>query len=780
MARNGHYLDKDGLNVFWGKIKSLVTDSINALDKSGSSTTGKFLSTVSQTNGVITVTKKGMDNISEATGDLTDDTLLVTSHATTPSTDTAFYKRKASKLWDYINSKLSTILAGKQDAIVAGDGLYFDMNTLHHSNAVTPRTSYLGSEYEIPKLKIDGQGHITGYTTAEYGLKCRAGSCYTGETGTTKFCRLATVSVPAGYSHAAGYIDLFAGGVTAGSYYYLKVYYNIRNNVASGSSSPSFIKKDFALVYGYSTISTYKPNASDFSIGYKNGSNGALDLIFYFRTLGSYNQLRYIFYIGQTIVSPATDSYSTSRDSGYTYITCSETQAAQMLSNSYKTVCDQNGNVINTTYVTQQGMQTYVGDAIESLVATDTPETGKIVTAVSEEDGVVSSTKDGVYAFGEATSDPVDNTYIVTSAQNPSSSANLFYRRKASYLWNYVKSKIQSVLGIGVGTHNILILKGQTATNEVTGTAGTGGYVLFAEIKCKTSSSTYVDAPVRMQIVGRRKIGYVVVCPSSGSTATLSSDTKVYWFCESGDTQSVAIRYTITSGILKLYWLKVEKYDSMSVMPCDTSSYGWLKLGITFKNTMYSGTASSLTAAESLTNIGDFARFVTTNNFNTLVSNYLSSYYFNRTLTIEGSDDGHLVPIQVVGNSRWRIIVLDQLYDTIVVRGSNNIEYLGSIPLEVAAIRPADGLTIPNGHRITLVGHYQPGERQGFQSMNSAWLNPIMQDNVGWFSRYLYHLRAGYSGTGDSYGYDGELSYDAYEAYETFVYYEGTWYSKGF
>ena len=74
----------------------------------------------------------------------------------------------------------------------------------------------------------------------------------------------------------------------------------------------------------------------------------------------------------------------------------------------------------------------------------------------------------------------------------------------------------------------------------------------------------------------------------------------------------------------------------------------------------------------------------------------------------------------------WRIIILDQLYDTIIIRGQNNIEYAGSLPMHIAAIRPAKGLTIPNGHRLTLVGHYQPGQRGGFQAMNPSWLNPIM------------------------------------------------------
>lgn len=63
-------------------------------------------------------------------------------------------------------SALETTVAGKQDTITAGTGLSKSGVTINHSNSVTANTSGVGSSTKVPIIKYDGQGHITGVSTA--------------------------------------------------------------------------------------------------------------------------------------------------------------------------------------------------------------------------------------------------------------------------------------------------------------------------------------------------------------------------------------------------------------------------------------------------------------------------------------------------------------------------------------------------------------------------------------------------------------------------------------
>lgn len=63
-------------------------------------------------------------------------------------------------------SALETTMATKQDTITAGTGLSKSGVTINHSNSVTANTSGVGSSTKVPIIKYDGQGHITGVSTA--------------------------------------------------------------------------------------------------------------------------------------------------------------------------------------------------------------------------------------------------------------------------------------------------------------------------------------------------------------------------------------------------------------------------------------------------------------------------------------------------------------------------------------------------------------------------------------------------------------------------------------
>lgn len=152
-----------------GGVKTAIDNAIGALDVSSVGGDGKYISAISETDGKISATSTTMDttptanstkavtsdgiktaistaetnakNLANATGtlaishggtnsttadgavtnllsatsqadaDVTDDTDLITSHANGyTTTNNKFYKRKGSKLWNYISGKISSVL----------------------------------------------------------------------------------------------------------------------------------------------------------------------------------------------------------------------------------------------------------------------------------------------------------------------------------------------------------------------------------------------------------------------------------------------------------------------------------------------------------------------------------------------------------------------------------------------------------------------------------------------------------------------------------------------
>lgn len=72
-----------------------------------------------------------------------------------------------------------------------------------------------------------------------------------------------------------------------------------------------------------------------------------------------------------------------------------------------------------------------------------------------------------------------------------------------------------------------------------------------------------------------------------------------------------------------------------------------------------------------------------------------------------------------------------------------------------------------NGRRLTLAGNYAPSERYTIDASNTE----------GRFSQYLYEYRAGSVTTGAS---SVSWSDNIAEAFETFIYFNGIWFSKGY
>lgn len=82
--------------------------------------------------------------------------------------------------------------------------------------------------------------------------------------------------------------------------------------------------------------------------------------------------------------------------------------------------------------------------------------------------------------------------------------------------------------------------------------------------------------------------------------------------------------------------------------------------------------------------------------------------------------------------------------------------------IKVSAIQFASTYKVENGRRLTLIGNFSPSQQ--YSSGNTD----------GRFSSYLYVYRGG------SLGYQTSLTWQIRDAFEDFIYFNGIWYSKGY
>lgn len=100
-------------------LPSTIDNKINALDVKDTSVQGKVVTAVSETDGKISVTRKGYDAYDIATADVLDATELITTYNSGPSsTNAVLYRRPATALWNYIKGKSDAIYA-TQSALTA-------------------------------------------------------------------------------------------------------------------------------------------------------------------------------------------------------------------------------------------------------------------------------------------------------------------------------------------------------------------------------------------------------------------------------------------------------------------------------------------------------------------------------------------------------------------------------------------------------------------------------------------------------------------------------------
>lgn len=147
------------------------------------------------------------------------------------------------------------------------------------------------------------------------------------------------------------------------------------------------------------------------------------------------------------------------------------------------------------------------------------------------------------------------------------------------------------------------------------------------------------------------------------------------------------------------------------------------------------------------------------------------------------SSDGSINVNPIEGGGTDYTVNLQSFYGVLEINDDNKSTYYKSdeeivynVPAHIQTIVINTSKTLKisaiqgdnfNGRRLTLAGNYAPSERYTIDASNTE----------GRFSQYLYEYRAGSVTTGAS---SVSWSDNIAEAFETFIYFNGIWFSKGY
>lgn len=222
-------------------LSSTIDNKINALDVSDTATTGEIITAVSETNGKITVTRKGYDAYVKDTRDVQDIAEILTTFHSGPSSNTPLiYRRPATALWNYIKGKADVEYMKVSPASIelrpgsssAGNGGFIDF---HYNGSTADYTSRIIEsangklEFKTTQMLFNGSTRLisalyiagTGYTVSEndgYSIY-RVSGLSNGGTSSTKFvCPELDINLSFGreitiYCEGTGYRNIYYRGL---------------------------------------------------------------------------------------------------------------------------------------------------------------------------------------------------------------------------------------------------------------------------------------------------------------------------------------------------------------------------------------------------------------------------------------------------------------------------------------------------------------------------------------------------------------------------------------
>lgn len=190
----------------------------------------------------------------------------------------------------------------------------------------------------------------------------------------------------------------------------------------------------------------------------------------------------------------------------------------------------------------------------------------------------------------------IDNDYFVGLSTTPNTTSGATYKRTASSVWNYIKSKTSALyLPLTGGTvTGLLKTPGGTMVHNASGKSGAIGYVNIAEFNL--AGTTYQNMPIQLDVF-RRRMSMVTRLYIYFDPVATSDPAIAHLGYEGAGTDTDFYMYKSATSTWQLYIKKAEGYDDVGIAEYKTN-FSYIHPKITFKDVQVSSVPSGAIAGK--------------------------------------------------------------------------------------------------------------------------------------------------------------------------------------
>lgn len=164
-SNNDKFLDAGGLTYVWSKIKGYIQNKLQLLANNDTATAGKFVTSVSEANGVVTVSKGGMDNIPSFAGNIPDTAPVLIG--STEVNDNLIYKAPVSSVVRKVHEE---IMISNAYVLYIDKDNYDEYLTPITNNEFTFYVLTLDKPYTTVVLDFEGDPAAPTYQWSQAGI----------------------------------------------------------------------------------------------------------------------------------------------------------------------------------------------------------------------------------------------------------------------------------------------------------------------------------------------------------------------------------------------------------------------------------------------------------------------------------------------------------------------------------------------------------------------------------------------------------------------------------